>query len=78
MLPTTTEGPHAPKKEHPVLLPILRTVAFFAGWILALVGLGLGVTVVMLPAGIVVGIVGVLLIVLGLSARGIGDEDSRS
>ncbi len=77
MIPTTTQGPPAPEKEHPVLLPMLRAVALVAGWILALVGLGLGVTVVLLPAGLIVGIVGILLIVLAVSARGIGDEDSR-
>ncbi len=40
-----------------------------AGFILAVVGLGLGVTMIMLPVGIVVGLIGVLMIVGGLFAR---------
>jgi hypothetical protein len=37
-----------------------------AGFVLMIVGLGLGVTMIMLPVGLVVGLLGVLLIVGGL------------
>ena len=36
------------------------------GFVLMLVGLALGVTMIMLPAGIVIGLIGVLLVVGGL------------
>jgi len=36
------------------------------GFVLMLIGLALGVTMIMLPAGIVIGLIGVLLIVGGL------------
>ena len=39
------------------------------GFVLMIVGLGLGVTMIMLPVGVVVGLVGVLLIVAGIFGR---------
>jgi hypothetical protein len=39
------------------------------GFVLMIVGLGLGVTMVMLPVGLVVGLVGVAMVVGGLFAR---------
>jgi hypothetical protein len=36
------------------------------GFVLMLIGLALGVTMIMLPAGIVIGLIGVLLVVGGL------------
>ena len=41
-------------------------LAVLAGFTLMVIGLGLGVTMIMLPAGLVVGLVGVLLFVWGL------------
>ena len=41
----------------------------FVGLVLIIVGLGLGVTMIMLPVGVVVGLLGVLLVVGGLFAR---------
>ncbi len=45
--------------------------AFFviAGFALMVVGLGLGVTMIMLPVGVVVGLIGVAMFVGGLFAR---------
>ena len=39
------------------------------GLVMIIVGLGLGVTMIMLPVGVVVGLLGVLLVVGGLFAR---------
>jgi len=39
------------------------------GFILMILGLGLGVTMIMLPVGVVVGLVGVAMVVAGLFAR---------
>jgi hypothetical protein len=53
-----------------VLGQIAEHAAFIiAGFVLAIVGLGLGVTMIMLPVGIVVGLIGVLMIVGGVFAR---------
>jgi hypothetical protein len=41
----------------------------FIGFVLMVVGLGLGVTMIMLPVGITLGLIGVLLVVGGLFAR---------
>jgi hypothetical protein len=46
-----------------------HTAAVVVGLILMILGLGLGVTMIMLPVGIVIGLVGVLLVVGGLFAR---------
>ena len=45
--------------------------AFFviAGFVLMVLGLGLGVTMIMLPAGIVIGLLGAAILVGGLFAR---------
>lgn len=43
--------------------------AVIVGFMLMVVGLGLGVTMIMLPVGIVVGLVGVALFVGGLFAH---------
>jgi hypothetical protein len=39
------------------------------GFVLMIIGLGLGVTMIMLPVGVVVGLVGVAMVVGGLFAR---------
>ncbi|HEY7449680.1 MAG TPA: hypothetical protein VH702_16110 [Vicinamibacterales bacterium] len=41
----------------------------FVGFVLIVFGLALGVTMIMLPVGIPVGLIGVLLVVGGLFAR---------
>ena len=43
--------------------------AVIIGFVMMVVGLGLGVTMIMLPVGIVVGLAGVALFVTGLLAR---------
>jgi hypothetical protein len=43
--------------------------AVIVGFVLMVVGLGLGVTMIMLPAGIVIGLIGVAMFVGGLFAR---------
>jgi hypothetical protein len=39
------------------------------GLILMVVGLGMGVTMIMLPVGVVVGLIGVLMVIGGLFSR---------
>jgi hypothetical protein len=46
-----------------------HAAAVLLGLVLIVVGLGLGVTMIMLPVGVVVGLIGVLLVVGGLFAR---------
>jgi hypothetical protein len=46
-----------------------HAAAVLVGLVLIVIGLGLGVTMIMLPVGVVVGLVGVLLVVGGLFAR---------
>jgi hypothetical protein len=46
-----------------------HTAAVVAGLVLIVIGLGLGVTMIMLPVGVVVGLLGVLMVVGGLFAR---------
>jgi hypothetical protein len=46
-----------------------HAAAVVLGLVLIVVGLGLGVTMIMLPVGVVVGLIGVLLVVGGLFAR---------
>ena len=46
-----------------------HAVTVFIGGVMIIVGLGLGVTMIMLPVGVVVGLLGVLLVVGGLFAR---------
>ena len=43
--------------------------ATIVGFICMVIGLGLGVTMIMLPVGIVIGLLGVALVVGGLFAR---------
>jgi hypothetical protein len=43
-----------------------HTVAIVVGFALMVIGLGLGVTMVLLPIGLVVGLIGVLVLVWGL------------
>jgi hypothetical protein len=43
--------------------------AVVIGFVMMVVGLGLGVTMIMLPVGIVVGMLGVAIFVAGLFAR---------
>jgi hypothetical protein len=44
---------------------LLRALMILIGLMLMIVGLGLGVTMIMLPAGVVIGLVGVGLLVWG-------------
>jgi hypothetical protein len=46
-----------------------HVAAVVVGFILMVVGLGLGVTMIMLPVGIVVGLIGAAIFVGGLFAR---------
>ena len=46
-----------------------HAAAVVIGLIMMIVGLGLGVTMVMLPVGIVIGLLGVAVLVAGLFAR---------
>ena len=46
-----------------------RAAAVVIGFAMMVIGLGLGVTMIMLPVGIVVGLLGVLIFVGGLFAR---------
>ena len=43
--------------------------AVVLGVVMMIIGLGLGVTMIMLPVGVVVGLVGVALVVVGLFAH---------
>jgi hypothetical protein len=46
-----------------------HAAAIFIGFVLMVIGLGLGVTMIMLPVGVVIGLIGVALFVGGLFAR---------
>lgn len=46
-----------------------HTAAVVIGFLMMVVGLGLGVTIIMLPVGIVIGLIGVAVFVGGLFAR---------
>ena len=46
-----------------------HVAAVVLGFVLIIVGLAMGVTIVMLPAGIVIGLIGVALVVAGMFAR---------
>lgn len=60
-----------PRHFTEVALSLLEHAAVMAvGFVLMVVGLGMGVTMVLLPFGIVIGLVGVLLFVSGLLVRG--------
>jgi hypothetical protein len=43
--------------------------AVVVGFVMMVIGLGLGVTMIMLPAGVVIGLIGAALFVGGLFAR---------
>lgn len=45
---------------------LAQVLAVLVGFALMVVGLGLGVTIIMLPVGLAVGVVGVLIFVWGL------------
>jgi hypothetical protein len=46
-----------------------HVTAVIAGLVLMVVGLGLGVTMIMLPVGVVVGLIGFAMVIGGLFAR---------
>jgi hypothetical protein len=46
-----------------------HTVAIVVGFVMMVLGLGLGVTIIMLPAGLVIGLMGAAIFVGGLFAR---------
>jgi hypothetical protein len=46
-----------------------HAAAVVLGFVLIIVGLAMGVTMVLLPAGVVIGLVGVALVVGGVFAR---------
>lgn len=46
-----------------------HVAAVVVGFVLMVIGLGLGVTMIMLPLGLVIGISGLLLVVWGLFER---------
>ena len=48
---------------------LLHIAAVIVGFVMMVVGLGLGVTMIMLPVGIVVGLLGAALFAAGLFAR---------
>lgn len=54
-----------------------RAGAVIGGLVLMVVGLGLGVTMVLLPLGIVIGIVGLLLFLAGLFGRAFQDKEFK-
>ena len=43
-----------------------HALAVLLGFVLMVIGLGLGVTMIMLPVGLVIGLVGLLLFIWGL------------
>lgn len=46
-----------------------HVAAVIAGLVMMVIGLGLGVTMIMLPVGVVIGLAGVALVVTGLFFR---------
>ena len=59
-----------------ISLSVLEHAAtVFIGFVLIVVGLALGVTMIMLPVGVPLGLIGVLLVVAGLFVR-LDDEPS--
>ena len=53
---------------------LAHTAAIVVGFVMMVLGLGLGVTIIMLPAGLVIGLVGAAIFVGGLFARLGGNE----
>ena len=48
---------------------LIHMTAIIVGFVMMVIGLGLGVTMIMLPIGIVVGLIGAAVFVAGLFAR---------
>ena len=48
---------------------LAHVAALVVGFVLMVLGLGLGVTMIMLPVGIVVGLLGAAIFLIGLFAR---------
>jgi hypothetical protein len=48
---------------------LAHAAAIVVGFVMMIIGLGLGVTIIMLPAGLVIGLVGAAIFVGGLFAR---------
>ena len=48
---------------------IEHTLAIVIGFLMMIVGLGLGVTMIMLPVGLVIGLLGMAIFIGGLFAR---------
>jgi hypothetical protein len=48
---------------------LVHIAAVVVGFVMMVIGLGLGVTMIMLPAGVVIGLIGAALFVGGLFAR---------
>jgi hypothetical protein len=71
---TTRNATHEHYFVHLGEVFIGHLAAVAGGFLLMVVGLGMGVTMVMLPVGIVVGIAGVLLFVWGLFGHLMSDK----
>jgi hypothetical protein len=54
---------------HGVVGFVEHTLTVLVGFVLMVIGLALGVTVIMLPVGLVIGLVGVAMFVSGLFVR---------
>lgn len=50
-------------------------VAAVLGFILTILGLGMGVTIVYLPVGVPIGVIGVLMVIWGLAGRATTNSD---
>ena len=48
---------------------LAHTAAIVVGFVMMILGLGLGVTIIMLPAGLVIGLLGAAIFVGGLFVR---------
>lgn len=54
-----------------------RATAVMIGVVLMVIGLGMMATIVMLPAGVVIGLLGVMMIVFGFFFAGAGKSAAR-
>jgi hypothetical protein len=52
-----------------LIAPFEHVLAIVVGFILMVAGLGLGVTMIMLPVGIVIGLIGLTLFIGGMCVR---------
>ena len=60
----------APGRIGPMLVALVEHTLFVvAGFVLMVLGLGLGVTMIMLPVGLVIGLLGLAMFVGGLTVR---------